>query len=43
MTPIKEVIRIKESISEQILCQEDYACTESANGAFLCLSDFQRY
>lgn len=42
MTPVKEVLRIKESMSEQILCQEEYEDAVSENGIFLCLSYFQR-
>lgn len=38
MTPIKEVVRIKECIREQVLCQEEYADEVGENGAFICLS-----
>lgn len=42
MTSVKEIIRIKENIGEQILCQE-YTDAASENGTFLCLSYFQTF
>lgn len=43
MTPIKEVVRIKECIREQVLCQEEYADEMGENGAFICLSYLRSY